>query len=115
MVIILTVEPADVLDGDLGVPPHGGHDGVQHLPAQAARRHAQVAPVGAEGQRALVHVQHHQQPVGHQELLVRPQQRRVRRAAAARAFRVVIYLECDTFYKISETLLLMTHNYVYTI
>lgn len=92
---VLTVEPADVLHGDLGVAPHRGHDGVERLAAQAARRHAEVAAVRAEGERALVHVEHHEQPVGHQELLVRPQQRRVR-AAAARALRVVVHLTMDT-------------------
>lgn len=92
----LTVEPADVLHGDLRVPPHGRHDGVQRLAAQTARRHAQVPAVGAEGQRALVHVQHHQQPVRHQELLVGPQQRRVRAAAAARPLRVVEHLQPTT-------------------
>lgn len=52
--------------------PHRRYNGVESFPAQSPRRHAQVAAVRAERERALVHVQHNQQPVGNQKLFVGP-------------------------------------------
>ncbi|VVD01890.1 unnamed protein product [Leptidea sinapis] len=86
---VLTIKSSDILHGDLGVAPHGRHDGVQRLAPQPPRGHAQVAAVRTEGEGALVHVQHDQQPVGHQELLVGPQQRgwAIRRRRIIMSFR----------------------------
>ncbi|KAL0592948.1 hypothetical protein AAY473_037189 [Plecturocebus cupreus] len=73
----LTVKAVDVAHGDFAVAPHGTHHRVQLLALEASEGHAQVLAVHDEAERALVHVQHHEQRVGQREGLIRPQEGRV--------------------------------------
>ena len=86
---VLTVQAVDVLHGDLAVAPHCAHHRVQLAALQAPEGHAQVVALHHEAQRALVHVQHHQQRVGQGEGLLGLQEAGVgrgrRRAPAAAA------------------------------
>ena len=87
---VLTIEPAEVLHRDLAVAPHGAHDRVQLLALHAPERDAEVLSVDDEAQRALVHVEHDEEDVGHDEALVGAEQAGVRLSRLAA--RVVVQL-----------------------
>ncbi len=60
---VLVRSPADVLHGDLAVPPSGGCHEVELLPAESPEGVAEIPSVRREAEDALVHVEHRQEPV----------------------------------------------------
>ena len=59
-----------VLEADLTVAPHRRHDGVEGVALEAGVGRPEVAAVHHEGQAAEVHVEHHEEGVGHREGLL---------------------------------------------
>lgn len=72
--MVLTIKPADVSHRDLAVSPDSAHYRVQLPALESPECHSQVLAVHHEADSALVHIENHEELVGHYESLVGFQQ-----------------------------------------